>query len=200
MSNKLISREVSVEVRAVNEENRTAEFVISTEAPDTYGTVFKADGCVTDRYMKNPIVTYQHRDWSDDPDDVLGTSEIRMENKQWIAVATFEDLENDRNEKADKVFRKIKKGTLRGASILANIIEGGWGVSDLGEDPDLFYFRKWELFSWSPVTHNSNPDALARNVAAITEFKKRDKPKEESTPSAVSRDGIRARILQLKSN
>ncbi len=205
---KLINRQVGIQIRNVDEESRTAEFVISTEALDTYGTVFKAAGAVLDRYQKNPIVTYQHEDWSRDPDDVIGTSELRLENNQWIARATFEDLENDMNEKAEKIFRKVKKGTLRMASIIAAPIEGGWGVSELGEDPDAYYFRKWELYSWSVVTHGSNPEALKRSVEALEEFKEKnpgesratEENKEENNPRAEEpRDGITARILQLKS-
>lgn len=204
---QLIKRQVQFEIRNVDEVNRTAEFVISTESPDTYGTVFKASGAVIDRYTKNPVVTYQHEDWSKDPDDVLGTSEIRLEGNQWVATATFEDLENDLNEKAEKVFRKIKKGTLRMASIMAVPMEGGWGVSELGEDPDLYYFRKWELYAWSVVTHGSNPDALARNVEAIRSFQDANpgeqkeentsETQEETNSRADSRDEITARISIL---
>ena len=152
-------------MRTVNEETRSAEFVITDESKvDTYGTVFKADGAVLERYNNNPLVTYQHEDFSKDPDMIIGTSTLVRNGNQWLATATFEDVENDRNEVADKIWRKVKKGTLRMASILAQAIEGGWGVRDLGEDPDVFYFRKWELYSWSVVTHGSNPGALARSV------------------------------------
>lgn len=192
---KLISRQVGLEIRNIDEENRTAEFIISTESVDTYGTVFKAAGAVLDRYQKNPIVTYQHEDWSKDPDDVIGTSEVRLEDGKWIARATFEDEENDKNEKADKIWRKVKKGTLRMASIIAHPIEGGWGVSELGEDPEVYYFRKWELYSWSVVTHGANPDALRRSVEAINEFKSST---EENKPRVLCND-YKARILSLKS-
>lgn len=193
--NQLITRQVQLEIRNVDEENRTAEFVISTETPDTYDTVFKADGAVLDRYNNNPIFTYQHEDWSKDPDDVLGTSELRMEGNQWIAIGKFEDAENDLNEKAEKVFRKVKKKTLRMASIIALPLEGGWGVSELGENPELYYFRKWELYSWSVVTHGSNPAALARSVEAIKTF-------QEVTPKTETNRAVcvdhQARFLKIK--
>lgn len=201
---QLIKRQVQFELRNIDEANRTAEFVISTETPDTYGTVFKANGAILDRYNNNPIFTYQHEDFSDDPDDVLGTSEIRFEDGQWIARATFEDEENDGNEKAEKIWRKVKKGTLRMASIMAVPVEGGWGISELGEDRDLYYFRSWELYSWSVVTHGSNPDALRRNVEAINKLKEEAKEtrsksetETENNSSAVSRDEITARISLL---
>jgi hypothetical protein len=199
-TNMLISRQVGIVVRAVDVENRTAEFIISTESPDTYGTVFKAAGAKMERYTKNPIVTYQHEDFSTDPDDVIGTSELRLEDNQWIARVTFEDKENDYNDKAEKIFRKVKKGTLRMASIMAEPIDGSMGDAAAGEDPSIMYFRNWELYSWSIVTHGSNPDALLRNVEAINSFKEANKLKPtdlNSIPRAQLRDSFKARILKL---
>ena len=150
---------------SVNEEARTAEFVISSEAPDTYNTVFKSDGWDLERYSKNPVVTYQHNDWSSDPDQVIGTSEVRQEGDKLIAVVTFENAED--NPLAEKVFRKVKNGILRGASIRANVHEGHWGDFDEGDNPELLYFTRMDLMSWSIVTVQSNPDALARNAECM---------------------------------
>lgn len=150
---------------SVNEENRTVDFVISTEAEDSYGTIFKADGWDLERYAKNPIVTYQHRDFSDNPDMVIGTSAVRVEENQLIATLTFEAAED--NELAEKVFRKVKSGILRGASIRADVEEYHWGNFDEGENPEVLYFTRQALLSWSVVTVPSNPDALSRNAAAM---------------------------------
>ncbi len=146
---------------SVDEKARTAEFVISTEAVDSYGTVFKSSGWMLDRYAKNPIVTYQHADYSADPDIVIGTSEVRVENGKLIALLRFESAED--NPLAEKIFRKVKNGILRGASIRASIDEASMGREAEGEDPEVLYFTKQELLSWSPVTVPSNPEALSRN-------------------------------------
>lgn len=151
-------------------ENRQAEFVISTESPDTYGTVFRIDGWNLDRYKNNPIVCYNHKFDSSNPDDVIGTSELRIEDNQLIAVVTFESEED--NPLAEKVFRKVQNGTLRMASINANIHEARWGNFDDGENPDYLYFTNQELLEWSIVSVGSNPDALKRNTDFINEFKK----------------------------
>lgn len=165
---EIIKRVISPEIRTINEEERSVEFVISDENfTDTYGTVFKASGADLSRYNSNPIVTYMHDDFSNNPDMVIGTSEIRVEDSKIIAKATFEDLDNDGNEVADKVWRKIKKGTLRMASIMASAIDGSFGDAERGEDKETFYFRKWELYSWSVVTHGSNPAALIRTPEEI---------------------------------
>ncbi|AWW32167.1 hypothetical protein DN752_19600 [Echinicola strongylocentroti] len=192
---KPIIRYFEPEIRAVNEEERSVEFVISTEQPDTYGTVFLADGAETERYSKNPVFTYQHDDWSSDPDIVLGTSEIRQEGKSWVAKAFFENPEETKNELADKVFRKIKAQTLRMASILAVPTEGSFGASDRGEDPDLFYFRKWEFFGWSVVVHGSNPGALARSAEEI-KFIEEHTPDQDKN-QRVSYDDFDARIFNI---
>ena len=113
---------------SVDMDARTAEFVISSEAEDTYETIFLSDGWELDRYRNNPVVTYQHNDWSPDPDMVIGTSEVRVEDKKLIAVLTFESKED--NELAEKILRKVKNGTLRGASIRAKVHEYRWGDFD----------------------------------------------------------------------
>ncbi len=147
---------------SVDVEKRTAVFVISSEAVDTYDTVFVPGGWGLERYQKNPIVTYQHNDWSGDPDQVLGTSEVRSENNELVAVVTFQNGED--NPLAEKVFRKVRDGILRGASIRADVKEYHWGDFDKGENPDVLYFTRMDLLAWSIVTVPSNPDAVARNT------------------------------------
>lgn len=166
--------------------NREAEFVISTETVDTYGTVFMADGWDLTRYSQNPIVAYGHRTWSDDPDMIIGTSEVRIENKQLIGKVRFEA--EDVNPTAEKIWRKVQAGTLRMASVGANPIEWRWGVFDNGENPDVLYFVRSELFEWSIVPIGSNPDALKRSKQSIEEMRAalppQNTPATEETPEA----------------
>lgn len=140
--------------------NRTYEFVISTETPDTYGTVFLSAGWDLARYQNNPVVLYNHRSWSDNPDTTIGTSVVRMENKQLVATLTLEEG----NEIADKVKRQIDNGTLRMASIGADVHEWRRGVFEDGENPENIYFTRQELLEWSITPVGSNPDALKRNA------------------------------------
>lgn len=151
-------------------ENRQAEFVISTEAPDKHGTVFRISGWELDFYNeKNPIVLYMHSLFSNDPDLVIGTSVVRIEGNELIALVTFEAAEN--NPLAEKVFNKVKNGILRMASIHADVKEGHRGVKENGEDPDLIYFTKHELIEWSICTAGSNPEALKRNAESLEQIK-----------------------------
>lgn len=168
--NKTVVREAVI--RALtdkNKENREAEFVISTEAPDTYGTVFKVSGWDLSRYEKNPIVCYQHKSSSDNPDMILGTSTVRIDGAELIGVVRFESAEI--NPLAEKIWQKVQAGTLRMASISANIKRGHWGDKKLGEDPDMIYFDEQELREWSVVALGSNPEALKREAQTIDEIR-----------------------------
>lgn len=159
-------REAQLRADSVNVDERTADFVISSEAVDSYGTVFKASGWDLSRYEKNPVVTFQHRDWDPDPDMVIGTSSVRFEDDKMIATLRFEEG----NEVAEKVFRKVQNGILRGASIHASVMDARYGAEDLGEDPDVIYFTRQQLNAWSVVTLPSNPDAVKRNAEGIQEL------------------------------
>jgi HK97 family phage prohead protease len=167
--NKIQTRFVQVRQNGVDLEKRTAEFVISTEAVDSYGTVFLADGWDFTRYNQNPVVFYQHGSHSADPDALVGVSSLRQEGKDTIAKVTFEP--EDINPLAEKVLRKLHHGTLRGASIGADIKQGRWGKKDAGEDPDVIYFERQELLEWSIVTIPSNPAALKRNAEDLDALK-----------------------------
>lgn len=152
-------------------QNREAEFVISTEAVDSYNTVFKSDGWDLTRYEKNPVVLYAHRSWSDDPDAVIGTSEVRIDTKTKELIAKVRFETEDVNEKADKIFKKVTAGTLRMASVGAIPLEWRMGDVSKGEDKNVLYFTKAQLYEWSIVPVGSNPDALKRSNQCIEEIR-----------------------------
>lgn len=167
-----------VEIRAVDTEKRQAEFVISTESIDRHGTVFKMDGWELEAYRKNPIVSFNHSIGSEDPDMVIGLSEVFKEDNQLIGRATFED-EGD-NEVADKVWTKIVKGIFKMASVGAIVHDWRWGNVEKGEDSGTIYFTRQELLEWSVVTAGSNRDAFKR----ITE--QMDRIKDDLTPKGMT--------------
>lgn len=175
MGNNIQTR--TAQLRAIENRdaaNRVYEFVISSETPDTYGTVFLSSGWELERYQRNPVVLYNHRSWSDNPDTTIGTSVVRQEGKELIATLTLEEG----NEIADKVKRQLDNGTLRMASIGADVHEYRRGVFEDGENPDNIYFTRHELLEWSITPVGSNPDALKRNADFLdTAFAKAEPPK-----------------------
>jgi len=161
MENNIITR--TAQLRAPGEAdpaNRTYEFVISSETPDTYGTVFLSAGWDLERYQRNPVVLYNHRSFSDNPDTTIGTSQVRVEGTNLVATLNLEEG----NEIADKVKRQLDNGTLRMASIGADIHEYRRGVFEEGENPENIYFTRMDLLEWSITPVGSNPDALKRNA------------------------------------
>jgi HK97 family phage prohead protease len=171
MSNtRIVTRDAFVrDTTADMLEKRQVEFVISSEAVDSYRTVFKMDGWDLNDYTRNPIVCYQHRANSDDPDNIIGTSTLRIEGDELVGVVTFEDAET--NPKAEKIFQKVQSGTLRMASVGANVQKARLGVEENGEDPDVLYFTKQRLMEWSIVSVGSNPEAHKRNSETLAEMR-----------------------------
>jgi len=160
---KMINLERAVKARAIDGLDRTYDFVISTEDKDMHGTRFLADGIDLSRYANNNIVTYGHPDFnSSNPDEVIGTSEVRTEGTNTIARLTLEP-EGD-NPIADKVARKIENGTLKMASIRAIPTEARYEDDDDEDRGTIKVFTRWSLIDWGVVSHGSNPSALARSI------------------------------------
>ena len=171
MSNtRIVTRDAFVrDTTADMLEKRQVEFVISSEAVDSYRTVFKMDGWDLSGYNRNPIVCYQHRANSDDPDNIIGTSTVRIDGEDLIGTVTFEPAEI--NPRAEKIFQKVQSGTLRMASVGANVQKARLGVEENGEDPDVLYFTEQRLMEWSVVSVGSNPDAHKRNSETLAEMR-----------------------------
>lgn len=141
-------------------DDKPEEFVISTEAIDSHGTVFKMAGAIL---QPNTPVCYNHRGlFSDDPDDVIATSKVRNEGAELVAYdLEWDDLEA--NKKASSVKRKLNSGALSKASITAIVHKAHWGVESANENADVLYFDEWELVEWSVVVRPSNTEAQKRS-------------------------------------
>lgn len=166
-----IVRSISAFVREIPanvDESRTIEFIISDATKDRHGTVVNPDGWMLDNYVKNPIVGYNHNYGrglfsAPNPDNIIGKSSLRIENKQLIGAVTFEP--EHINAKAEKIFQKVKFGTLRAASVgFAEIGEGRFGEGEeaRGGKAETYYFKGQELYEWSVVDIPSNPAAVKR--------------------------------------
>lgn len=156
------------QIRSIDEENRTVEFVASDNTVDSYGTVLPSDKWDLKRYEKNGIIGYQHQVYGDygnvDPDDVLGHGQAFVEDNKLIVKATFEPA--DINQKADKIFKKIQFGSIKGVSVgFQPTKPGHWGDKEKGEDPDVYYFEGQELIEVSVVNIPANPNAVKRSIA-----------------------------------
>lgn len=152
------------------DESRMVEFVISDSTRDRHKTKLNSKGWQLDNYLRNPIVGYNHNVYggsffaNNSPDNVIGKSSVSIENDMLIGQVVFEP--HSINPLAEKIFQKVKFGTLRAASVgFIEIGKGKFGEGDeeRGGKNETYYFEGQELLEWSIVNIPSNPSATKRN-------------------------------------
>lgn len=157
------------------EETRTVEFIISDETKDRHGTVLPVDKWQLDNFNRNGIVGYQHNVYGGDmcnapnPDDVIGKGSSYIEGRKLIGRVTFEPA--DINPLAEKIFQKVKFGTLRATSVgFRPIGDGRYGEKDEGKGKknETYYYDGMELVEFSIVNIPSNPNAVRRDIGSQT--------------------------------
>ena len=193
MEDKILRRwQDTPEIRKIDEESRTVEFVASDNSVDSYGTVIPVDKWDLTRYQNNGIVGYMHdvygASWtkSADPDDIIGKGEAFIEEDKLIVRITFEPKEL--NERADKIFRKIQFGSLHAVSVgFRATKKGHMGDEERGEDPKVYYYAGQELLEVSVVNIPSNANALKRSM----EEEEASREYEEKTDQPEVKDEVR---------
>ena len=168
MEEKILRRwQDTPEIRKIDEESRTVEFVASDNSVDSYGTVIPVDKWDLTRFSNNGIIGYMHDVYGDswtksaDPDDVIGKGVAFIEDDKLIVRITFEPA--DLNLRADKIFRKLQFGSLHAVSVgFRATKKGHMGDEERGEDPKVYYYAGQELLEVSVVNIPSNANALKR--------------------------------------
>ena len=213
MEDKILRRwQESPEIRKIDEESRTVEFVASDNSVDSYGTVIPVDKWDLTRYQGNGIVGYMHDVYGDswtesaDPDDVIGKGEAWVEDDKLIVRITFEPV--DLNPRADKIFRKLQFGSLHAVSVgFRATKKGHMGDEERGEDPKVYYYAGQELLEVSVVNIPSNANALKRSMEeeeAAREYEEKAEAPETVTDVTVEEPAdytstiARARALLAK--
>lgn len=196
------------EIRKIDEEKRTVEFVASDGSVDSYGTVLPVDKWDLKRYEKNGIVGYMHdvygESWtkSADPDDIIGKGVAFVEDDKLVVRITFEP--KSLNERADKIFRKIQFGTLNAVSVGFRAQgKGHMGDEERGEDPKVYYYGGMELLEVSVVNIPSNANALKRSMELEREGwdieeKKIEKPSEEAKTPEEDIDSYKVSLARAR--
>ena len=202
------------EIRKVDEETRTVEFVASDNSVDSYGTVLPVDKWDLTRYQNNGIVGYKHDVYGDsftksaDPDDVIGKGVAFVEDGKLIVRITFEPA--DLNPKSDKIFRKLQFGSLHAVSVgFRATAKGHKGDENRGEDPNVYYYGGQELLEVSVVNIPSNANALKRSMEEERAAWEYEEKAEEAdvvsditveSPADYTSTIARARALMAKNN
>jgi hypothetical protein len=173
----VLRREIAVELRVLNDEDRTIEVIASTEALDSHGDVLKQFWDFK-RYDANPVVLWNHNkfessNWSMGgavrPEDLLpigqsvehGVKSKKLHAKLKLASAEYSEL-------AQKVWLGCKERVIRAVSvgfrpgaITAKTDKAGHITHyELGSEDNPN-----ELVEISFVPMGSNPQAVAKSIA-----------------------------------
>lgn len=167
-NDQLVRRTFDVTVRALNQEERSVEVVVSSESLDAHGDVVDQDWDLK-RYKRNPVVLWSHNNSffsGPEADLPIGyAKDVAVRNGRLEATLVFVD--EKANPMAEKVWQGFRQKSLHAVS-------AGFrphSVSREVED-DFEYFRlsKNELYEISVCPIGSNPDAVAKEKA-LTQLK-----------------------------
>lgn len=164
----LTRAEAGAERAAIDEETRTATFVVATERPVPmwFGTeVLRMSGVDLRRFKKNPVVVDSHNTWS--IRSILGTAKVRKEGTQLLADITF-----DETDEGEAAWQRVRSGSLRATSIgympdrtkTKQLLDGetdGKGES-LVSGPAVVC-KSWELREITMCPVPADEDALRRS-------------------------------------
>ncbi len=140
---------IPFQLKSLNDEERTIEFVGSTKAKDRYGDVIEQAGWEIGNFLGNPVVPWGH-DYSMPP--VAKALEVGIKDGDLVFKAQF--ATKDEYEWADTIYKLYKGGYLRAFSVgfIPLEYDGNWEVG--------YTFTKCELLEVSCVTVPANPEAL----------------------------------------
>ena len=153
------------------DETRKMKFVISTAKKDRGGEVINMENWSLDNYHANPVVGYQHAIYGGglftdpNPDMIIGKSVVNLDTfkSKRVLVAEPEFEPKEINEIAEKVFQKLKFGSLNTASV--GILPVGQGK--FNKEEKTYYYDGQELLEWSVVNIPMNGEARRMSMKSL---------------------------------
>lgn len=137
--------------------------IISSDAIDSYETKFDVSGADLDRFRTNPILLFNHDDYTRLP--IGKVDAIRQEDNLLLADISLEDVTTG-EVSGRNIYRLLKAGFLNGFSIRFEPLD--WHVETIDER-EIKVFDRWRLLEVSVVNLPANPEAtVVRAVAPMT--------------------------------
>lgn len=128
------------------------EFVLSDNSVNSYGYVIKTSGIQTERYEKNAVMFFNHRDYN----EPIGKWKIRFDGDRLLGKPCF--AKND--EQAQSIKKKVEAGVINGTSIGVRPLELSQKPKDLVAGQTRATVTKCELFEVSFVGVPANANAV----------------------------------------
>jgi HK97 family phage prohead protease len=161
---------LSLELKAIRESDREADFVASTDAIDRYGEVVDQSTWRLERFLANPVALYAHDSRSRLP--IGQCKNVRVEGNKLLVTIKFSKV----TQLAEEVWQQVVERTLRAVSVgfLAHSYE--WKKVD---DVEVLVLKDCELLEVSVCPIGANQEALARARAKALEAKSQPPAEKE---------------------
>jgi len=155
----------ATKVKEITSEDRTLEFLGSTESQDRVGDIIVASGWKLENYRKNPVFLWAH-DYRSLP--IGKATKVWKEKGELKFRIQFADAET--YEFADTAYKLYKGGFLSAVSVGFEPIEHEDIKDAEGRPTGGYKFKKQELLELSAVPVPANAEALvtARDAGVIT--------------------------------
>lgn len=195
MKDKLFRADV--EIRSVDEEQRTVDYIASTESVDSYGEIVEQDW-ILDRFAKNPVILFGHNRHANGgmlgmPTEPASSLPIGRAAAWGVEQTTagpalcirVQFATADLNPFADQVFRNVVAGYLKGGSVGFNPHSVRFETRN---DIEVGVLSRNELFEFSICPMGANPDAVALAVGDKKEHLERLKAISERNAMPIPTD------------
>lgn len=160
----MITCDDSMRLKRFDNEQRSAEFIASTDAVDAHGDVIDQGSWVLNHFQANPIILYGHNS----KELPIGqATAVSVVNGKLMATIKFASAEA--NPKAEQVWKLIQEGILRAVSVGFQPTDGRY---EMRNGDEVFVWRSPILKEISVVPVPANHEALARMKSAIRELQK----------------------------
>lgn len=155
---------------SLDEGQRTARFIASTNTIDRYGDIVEQEWELTN-FWKNPVFLWSHNSWG----PPIGTvREFTTNNERTQTVARVEFMPEGIDEEVDKLCKMVQLRLLRAVSVGFRALEMEDILDDRGRW-DGYRFLRSELIELSLCTIPANQEAiqLAKSIDPDPRFLRR---------------------------
>lgn len=164
MSEKMLIKALEFVVKQDDADDRTLEFVGSTEKWDRDDEIILASAWMLDSYRQNPVVLFAHDHYS----PAIGKTTSVSVNKDGELRFKVKFAEPEVYGFADTIYKLYKGGYMSAVSV--GLLPLEWTYGKTAEEP-YRVITKAELFEISMVAVGANPDALVSSRGVMKAVK-----------------------------
>ncbi|APT75052.1 hypothetical protein LN42_00560 [Marinitoga sp. 1137] len=167
-----IEKDLPIQIKEVNEIERSFWAVASTETVDRYGDIVEQNGWEFDNFLKNPVIPWGHN-YSQPA--IAKVAELKVVDGKLYFKAQFP--KKGTYELADIVFELYKEGILNAFSV--GFIPKEYQPNEFGG----YTYKKSELLEISAVTVPANQEALILTYKSLMNKDNKNKEGEKKMDS-----------------